>query len=124
MAAPMTTLSPPEEFQDPIIELIRNYEELNGSTITELGANPSALEFMRYVAQNRPFVVRGAANDWEALRSWNVDFLKTALRGEKVNVAVTPYGYVGFQADEDIFLRLFKNVLSFKYAQKLSYRKT
>jgi jumonji domain-containing protein 7 len=92
MAALMTTLSCPEESQDPIIELLRNYEELNGSTITELEANPSALEFMRYVAQNRPFVVRGGADDWEALRSWNVNFLKTALRGEKVNVAMTPSG--------------------------------
>lgn len=75
-----------------IQELLQNYEELNSSTITELDSVPSALEFMRFVAQNRPFVVRGAANDWQARKKWNVAFLKDALKGEKVNVAVTPSG--------------------------------
>lgn len=78
--------------RDPIVELLSNYEELNSSIITELDSPPSALEFLRFVGQNRPFVVRGAADDWEARKIWNVDYLKEALRGEKVNVAVTPYG--------------------------------
>ena len=76
----------------PILELLQNYEELNGSIITELDSALSALEFMRFVGQNRPFVVRGAADDWDAKQKWNVDFLKDALKGEKVNVAITPHG--------------------------------
>ncbi|KAK0735483.1 cupin-like domain-containing protein [Apiosordaria backusii] len=77
---------------DPIAELITNYNELNSSVIEELTEDPSPLEFMRYVAKNTPFVVRGAAKDWKAAKEWNVNFLKEFLKDETVNVAVTPYG--------------------------------
>ncbi len=79
--------------QDPIVELITNYNELNSSVIEELHDEPSALEFMRYVARNTPFVVRGAAADWQATKTWTVDYLKHFLGDEPVNVAVTPAGY-------------------------------
>ncbi|VBB75391.1 Putative phospholipase [Podospora comata] len=77
---------------DPIAELIENYNELNSSVIEELTEEPSPLEFMRYVAKNTPFVVRGAAKDWKATKEWNVNFLKDFLKHETVNVAVTPHG--------------------------------
>ncbi|KAK4153122.1 cupin-like domain-containing protein [Chaetomidium leptoderma] len=80
------------EIQDPIAELITNYNELNSSVIEELDEEPSALEFMRFVARNTPFVVRGAAADWQATRTWTVDYLKDVLGDEPVNVAVTPRG--------------------------------
>ncbi|KXX79043.1 JmjC domain-containing protein 7 [Madurella mycetomatis] len=80
------------QFQDPIAELITNYNELNSSVIEELDEEPSPLEFLRFVARNTPFVVRGAAADWQATRTWNVEFLKDVLRDEPVNVAVTPAG--------------------------------
>ncbi|GAB1314142.1 JmjC domain-containing protein [Madurella fahalii] len=79
-------------FQDPIVELITNYNELNNSVIEELNEEPSPLEFMRFVARNTPFVVRGAAANWQATRTWNVEFLKDVLRDEPVNIAVTPAG--------------------------------
>ncbi|KAK7910853.1 hypothetical protein PG985_013334 [Apiospora marii] len=44
---------------DPIAELITTYNELNSSVVEELAEEPSPLEFMRYVARNTPFVVRG-----------------------------------------------------------------
>ncbi|KAK4192894.1 JmjC domain-containing protein 7 [Podospora australis] len=78
--------------QDPIAELIENYHELNSSAVHELHEEPSPLEFMRYVAKNTPFVVRGAAANWQATRTWNVGFLKEVLGEETVNVAVTPAG--------------------------------
>ncbi|KAL2135210.1 hypothetical protein VTI74DRAFT_9416 [Chaetomium olivicolor] len=78
--------------QDPIAELITNYNELNSSVIDELEEEPSPLEFMRYVAKNTPFVVRGAAADWQANRTWSVEYLKEFLGNETVNVAVTPFG--------------------------------
>jgi jumonji domain-containing protein 7 len=81
--------------EDPIAELITNYNELNGSIIEELDEEPSPLEFMRFVARNTPFVVRGAAADWKATKTWTVDYLKEFLGDEPVNVAVTPAGYVG-----------------------------
>lgn len=79
--------------QDPIEELITTYNELNSSVIEELTEEPSPLEFMRFVARNTPFVVRGAAADWRATRTWTVGFLKEFLGDEPVNVAVTPAGY-------------------------------
>jgi jumonji domain-containing protein 7 len=82
-----------QETQDPIEELIINYNELNSSVIEELSEEPSPLEFMRFVARNTPFVVRGAAADWRATRTWNVNFLKELLGDEPVNVAVTPAGF-------------------------------
>ncbi|CZR57379.1 related to phospholipase [Phialocephala subalpina] len=82
--------SPPD--LDPIISLLTTYNELNPSLVDEFIESPSALEFMRYVARNRPFVVRGGARDWEATRTWNVETLKRLLEGQSVNVAVTPKG--------------------------------
>lgn len=77
-----------------ITELITSYIELNSSSIIELDHEPSPLEFMRFVAKNTPFVVRGGAADWKAVRTWSVDYLKETLANEQVNVAVTPFGYV------------------------------
>lgn len=85
--------SPPSA-QDPIAELLTAYNELNLSTADELTEAPSALEFMRSVSRNRPFVVRGGASDWKATKTWNAATLKELLREQSVNVAVTPKGWV------------------------------
>ncbi|PBP27857.1 phospholipase A2 protein family [Diplocarpon rosae] len=77
---------------DPTLTLLETYSALNSATITTLNSLPSALEFLRFVAQNRPFVVRGGAADWKAVREWNVETLKKMLEGVSVNVAVTPKG--------------------------------
>jgi hypothetical protein len=79
---------------DPIIELLTTYNEINSSRIDELSEVPSALEFMRYVRLNRPFVVRGGAKDWSATQTWDIKTLKELLEGQTVQVAVTPAGYV------------------------------
>lgn len=89
---------------DPIVELLTSYDELNVPEIEELDEVPSALEFMRYVARNRPFVVRGGANDWKATRTWNASTLKELLKEESVNVAVTPRGHVDLAPVNDIGL--------------------
>ncbi len=78
-------------------ELITSYHELNGNVVQELDGEPSPLEFMRYVAANTPFVVRGAAAAWHATSSWSASFLREALVNHTVNVAVTPKGFVFFQ---------------------------
>ncbi|KAI1076071.1 phospholipase A2 [Whalleya microplaca] len=77
---------------DPIAELITTFHELNSNAIEELDEEPSPLEFMRYVARNTPFVIRGGAADWTATRRWNADYLRGFLAGHHVNVAVTPAG--------------------------------
>lgn len=79
--------------EDPTITLLESYNSLNPSTITTLTTLPSPLEFLRFVAQNRPFVIRGGASDWKAVKEWNVASLKEILEGVSVNVAVTPIGY-------------------------------
>jgi jumonji domain-containing protein 7 len=77
---------------DHIADLINTYNDLNSCVIEVLEEEPSPLEFMRYVARNTPFVVRGAAADWKASREWNVEHLRGALGHISVNVAVTPVG--------------------------------
>ncbi|KAL7954220.1 peptidase family C78 domain-containing protein [Trichoderma compactum] len=72
--------------------LIKTFNELNATTVDELFSEPSPLEFMRYVARNTPFVIRGGASSWKATKKWNAAYLKTALEGQFVNVAVTPFG--------------------------------
>ncbi|XXH00773.1 hypothetical protein Hte_007124 [Hypoxylon texense] len=95
---------------DPIADLITSFNELNLGTVEELDEEPSPLEFMRYVARNTPFVVRGGAADWPAVRRWSAAYLRDQLAGHRVNVAVTPYGNAdapttmegGGQGEEDL----------------------
>ncbi|EKG20480.1 Transcription factor jumonji/aspartyl beta-hydroxylase [Macrophomina phaseolina MS6] len=47
---------------------------------------------MRYVAQNRPFVIRGAASSWKSNKTWNAAYLKEVMAGQHVNVAITNKG--------------------------------
>ncbi|KAI0157891.1 Clavaminate synthase-like protein [Hypoxylon sp. FL1284] len=82
----------PDLSDDPIAELITSFNELNPSVVEELTEEPSPLEFMRYVARNTPFVVRGGASDWPAVRRWDAAYLREQLVGQRVNVAVTPLG--------------------------------
>lgn len=77
---------------DPIAELITTFNELNSSLIEELDEEPSPLEFMRFVARNTPFVIRGGASTWKATQTWTPSFLAQQLGDELVNVAVTPFG--------------------------------
>lgn len=81
-----------DRLPDPIVELITTYNELNNSVVDVLQEEPSPLEFMRYVAQNTPFVVRSGAAGWRASKIWSAAYLRDFLKNETVNVAVTPKG--------------------------------
>ncbi|EXF74588.1 phospholipase A2 [Colletotrichum fioriniae PJ7] len=89
----------PEE--DPLAELITTYNELNGALIEELDEEPSPLEFMRYVARNTPFVVRGAASSWQSNKTWDKDYLLRMFKDQTVNVAVTPFGNADAPTDHE-----------------------
>jgi len=91
---------------DAVEELIKTYNELNSPCITELDEEPSPLEFMRFVARNTPFVIRGGAAEWTATQTWSAEFLEKHLKEETVNVAVTPLGYVLPLYTIDIYLLL------------------
>lgn len=77
---------------DPIANAINNYHDLNASVVDELQGEPSPLEFMRFVAKNRPFVARQAATQWAALQRWNANYLQDVMRDQSVKVATTPLG--------------------------------
>ena len=74
-------------------DLLRAYHELNGD-IHILFEEPSPLTFMRYVAKNRPLIVRQGCSKWRAVREWNANYLKEVMKDMPVKVAVTPYGLV------------------------------
>ena len=78
--------------RDAVRELISAYQDLNPSIIDELQEEPSPLEFMRYVARNRPFIFRKAAKKWKACQKWNDQYLRKIMEGQTVNVAITPSG--------------------------------
>ncbi|KAI9816838.1 MAG: hypothetical protein M1827_001483 [Pycnora praestabilis] len=75
-----------------LTSLLTTYHELNSQSIDELTSEPSALEFMRYVYQNRPFIVRGGAKGWKATRRWGKEYLREVVGEMSVRVAVTPEG--------------------------------
>jgi hypothetical protein len=86
------TMSPPE---DHVRALIDTYHDFNPSVVDELPLRPSPLQFMRYVARNRPFVVRRGASSWRAVQAWDAGYLRKVMSRKSVQVAVTPNGYVG-----------------------------
>ena len=73
-------------------EMITLYQDLNSSSIDVLTSKPSPLEFMRYVARNRPFVVRNALTSWPAYKKWTPRYLNQTLSNSSINVALTPHG--------------------------------
>lgn len=78
--------------RDPVADAIQTYHELNAAVVDELHDGPSALEFLRFVARNRPFVVRQAASQWPAVQKWDAVYLREVMRDQEVRVAVTPNG--------------------------------
>ncbi|GFP55149.1 bifunctional peptidase and (3S)-lysyl hydroxylase Jmjd7 [Trichoderma asperellum] len=87
--AKINRLLEPYRRSDAHLERFKEFEVLY---MEELFSDPSPLEFMRYVARNTPFVIRGGASHWKATQKWNSTYLKSALDGQFVNVAVTPFG--------------------------------
>ena len=74
-------------------EMLTAYNELNGD-IDQLHEDPSPLDFMRYVAKNRPFIVKEGCKGWTATRKWGVSYLEEIMSDTPVKVAITPDGSV------------------------------
>ncbi|KAF2628437.1 Clavaminate synthase-like protein [Macroventuria anomochaeta] len=87
-----TGLAADATLHDAVRDLITTYHDLNPTTIDTLDAEPSPLEFMRYVARNRPFIIKNGAADWKARKRWNAAYLKEVMAGQTVNVSLTPHG--------------------------------
>ncbi|KAI9667205.1 MAG: hypothetical protein M1821_000018 [Bathelium mastoideum] len=91
-----------------VAALMTSYHELNSSKVEELDEDPTPLEFMRYVAQNRPFIIRGGAENWNALQKWNAAYLKQMIGSRKVTVAMTLDGKadsVSIRQGQSVFIR-------------------
>ncbi|GAB7347191.1 hypothetical protein MBLNU459_g3301t1 [Dothideomycetes sp. NU459] len=111
-------------------DLIGTYHDLNANVIDELYEEPSALEFMQYVARNRPFVVRRGAESWNAVRKWDSDYLVDVVGDCRVNVAITPHGNADAILEHDdgslSFVKpletqeRFSEVLQYVHSQELS----
>ncbi|GAA6004965.1 hypothetical protein JCM10207_008465 [Rhodosporidiobolus poonsookiae] len=72
--------------------LVSDSQSLNSSVCVELDAPPSPLEFSRFIAANRPLVVRGCGKDVDALEKWTDDYLVEAMQEKEVQIAVSPEG--------------------------------
>ncbi|KAF2452066.1 Clavaminate synthase-like protein [Karstenula rhodostoma CBS 690.94] len=106
---------------DAVRELITTYHDLNPTTIDELHEEPSPLEFMRYVARNRPFVVRKGASSWTSHKKWNAAYLESIMGSSPVNVAITPHGnadsILHLPETRTLFVKPFETTLPFSTAQ-------
>ena len=74
-------------------DMLTAYHELNGD-IHIVSEEPSPLAFMRYVAKNRPLIVRQGCSKWRAVSKWDAAYLQEVMKDMPVKVAVTPYGLV------------------------------
>ncbi|KAK3711966.1 hypothetical protein LTR37_009278 [Vermiconidia calcicola] len=90
-----------------IAAAIESYHELNAAVVDELKEDPSPLEFMRYVARNRPFVVRRAAAEWDAVKKWDAVYLRQVMGNSPVNVAVTPLGNADAVVEQENGILIF-----------------
>ncbi|GAA5975242.1 hypothetical protein JCM5350_000202 [Sporobolomyces pararoseus] len=73
---------------------VKTYQEYNSSTCTELFSTPSALEFHRFVASNRPVVIRGQGyrDGVPALDKWSDEYLIEKMGKREVEISVDPTG--------------------------------
>lgn len=74
------------------LELLDNYNAANSAVIDELHEEPSPVLFLRYVAKNRPFVIRGGCSAWQAVKKWNIQYMLEVMGNAEIDVAETPLG--------------------------------
>ncbi|GAA96585.1 uncharacterized protein L969DRAFT_50506 [Mixia osmundae IAM 14324] len=73
-----------------LLAFIADYRENNGNSVDELEHQPTALEFMRQVGQNRPLVIRRSCTPLK--RTWSEQYLADKLGDTPVPIAITPDG--------------------------------
>lgn len=73
---------------------------------------------MRHVARNRPFVIRNGASAFRARKQWNAQYLQEVMRGQTVNVAITPHGnadsVVHLSSNSSIFVKPYETEQPFE----------
>ncbi|TIB72840.1 Clavaminate synthase-like protein [Wallemia mellicola] len=76
------------ELVDAIEGLIEDYQDYNSSFV-KVYNNFNNLD--KLVKNNRPAIFKSVANDWEATKSWNKEYLSHKVTSE-IEIAVTPNG--------------------------------
>lgn len=70
-----------------------NIEAPEPKSCTVLDLTPSAADFLQYVQQSQPFVLRNAVKHWPAIQKWTKEYLASILPQElEWPVAMTPHG--------------------------------
>lgn len=49
--------------------------------------------YREFVAQSKPCIIRGAFDDWSALRNWNIDYLREKAGHLEISADLTPSGH-------------------------------
>jgi hypothetical protein len=89
---------------DVMLNLVREYQSLNGVQVEYRDSPPTALEFLRIVHSNRPVVFKGrpslcllisdSLSHWPALHKWtSPEYLLEVMQDQMISVAETPNGY-------------------------------
>jgi len=71
-------------------------EEVRGlylSDRVDIIEKPTPLQFYKYVAANKPVIIKGLLQDWLALNKWSKEYLIAKMKDQLVTVAITPDGY-------------------------------
>jgi len=98
-----------------LVNLAEEFRELSlGEEVQVLENPPSALEFARIVAGNKPVLIRGATSHWPALTKWNSAYLKDTIGDHVVTVAITPDGYADSVADDKYFVQPLYEKMTFR----------
>ncbi|KAL1302367.1 hypothetical protein AAFC00_002770 [Neodothiora populina] len=92
MSQPEGSDSSPQTLNTALLDLLSTYQDLNPNVADEIHEEPSPLEFMQYVARNRPLIIRGGAESFKAYRDWGAAYLTDVVGECDVNVSVTPFG--------------------------------
>lgn len=111
MASPKGTAATEEL----LVTLGEELRELSlGESVQVLETPPTALEFARIVAANRPVLIRGAISHWPALSRWTSSYLKDTVGDHVVTVAVTPDGYADSVVDDKYFVQPLYEKMPFR----------
>jgi jumonji domain-containing protein 7 len=67
----------------------KDYQDLNSSTVDFVDQIPSSVEFSRFVASNRPLIIRGRQKHQLALKKWSNDYLLQSMGENLVEIGVS-----------------------------------
>ncbi|CED83738.1 Predicted phospholipase [Phaffia rhodozyma] len=74
------------------LKLIKDYQDMNGTSYETLSAPPTPLQFSKIVQLGRPVVIKGYGRSIPAFGKWSASYLSDTMGEQLISVAVTPDG--------------------------------